>query len=842
MKRVCLIVKSIFALLVAGIMVFSCSMDSPGKEGTLSIQLPGNARSLSEAYINSLRYRIVCSGPGGTETQDARPGEAVSLTLVAGTWTVTVTILDADNKEIGKEAKEATVEAGKNTPIRFLFYIEGDIKDDPNVYFGNNLMLSGELHTVKWSDGDNPVPAFSRYTEANAAKPVSSNLGVTGTVTSNGIFNFSIGIPAEKARIMDVDIIRFLYEIYNGLAVSSTAANGATLNLGYDDHYLSKELVSVNPGTETYETVYYLYVDTNLTLTAPATTAIIGGSSAEDGEETMITAHFSALNLVLKSGWNALYTRATYASTGNAVQITNGNPDHILWVLSSYEDSPVDPVATVTVSFDTNGGSGTIPPQTVNAGSVISQPTDPVRTGYVFKGWYTDTAGTYLWNFTVPVTAHITLYAGWDFGVNPLPVITSVVIDKNHVSVRPGDTVQFNALVTASTGVLENDVTWMLIGNSSSTTYINQNGLLTVSADETSSAFTVTAISKTDISKFGTAIVAVVPEQVFIAVTDIAISNLPSAMTAGTQRSFYATVSPSAATNQIIEWSIAPASIITFSQSSGSTVTVQAIAAGTAVIRATIINGAGQGIDFSKEFTVTVAPADDGGGNAGLIINYNITDAQITNTVNAPITELTLYRIIGKPDTVTLNLMNVSQYSAFFWRVQNTSIPTSWDSSYTLNAWDSAFIPNNEYFVTVEVMKNGIPYSKTVLLTISDKDPGPQACEVCKQDPCLCSGQASLSINFAITDAQIISGSTVITGITLSRSGSGPQTAVLSVQNRNQYDSIYWKVQNTYITGTSNVFTVNAEDLVPGIEYFVTVELMKGGIPYNKTILLTVMN
>ena len=66
------------------------------------------------------------------------------------------------------------------------------------------------------------------------------------------------------------------------------------------------------------------------------------------------------------------------------------------------------------VSFDLNGATGTAPAtQRVKSGKVASAPSDPVRAGYTFLGWYTDAAGTTAWDFSSPVTSDMTLYAKW---------------------------------------------------------------------------------------------------------------------------------------------------------------------------------------------------------------------------------------------------------------------------------------------------------------------------------------------------------------------------------------------------------------------------------------------
>ena len=72
------------------------------------------------------------------------------------------------------------------------------------------------------------------------------------------------------------------------------------------------------------------------------------------------------------------------------------------------------------VTFNSNGGTGEIAAQTVLDGSKASAPdTNPSKTGYTFKGWFTSTDnGTTLsetaFDFDTAITASITLYAKWE--------------------------------------------------------------------------------------------------------------------------------------------------------------------------------------------------------------------------------------------------------------------------------------------------------------------------------------------------------------------------------------------------------------------------------------------
>lgn len=69
---------------------------------------------------------------------------------------------------------------------------------------------------------------------------------------------------------------------------------------------------------------------------------------------------------------------------------------------------------TCTVSFDSQGGSSVASITDIVPGTTISAPSDPVRAGYIFDGWYKQIACTNLWHFsTDTVNGNITLYAGW---------------------------------------------------------------------------------------------------------------------------------------------------------------------------------------------------------------------------------------------------------------------------------------------------------------------------------------------------------------------------------------------------------------------------------------------
>ncbi len=72
--------------------------------------------------------------------------------------------------------------------------------------------------------------------------------------------------------------------------------------------------------------------------------------------------------------------------------------------------------ATQTVKYSYNySGTGLYTTQTnINSGAALTAPESPVRSGYVFTGWYKDTSCMRPWNFSADtISTTTTLYAGW---------------------------------------------------------------------------------------------------------------------------------------------------------------------------------------------------------------------------------------------------------------------------------------------------------------------------------------------------------------------------------------------------------------------------------------------
>jgi len=107
--------------------------------------------------------------------------------------------------------------------------------------------------------------------------------------------------------------------------------------------------------------------------------------------------------------------------------------------------APAPPAATTfTVTFNSNGGS-TVPPYVnVRSNSTINPPPNPARSGFVFVGWYRDSALNNMWNFPSDrVTGNITLFARWTsaghtvtFNSNGGSSVASLVNVPNNSTIR----------------------------------------------------------------------------------------------------------------------------------------------------------------------------------------------------------------------------------------------------------------------------------------------------------------------------------------------------------------------------------------------------------------------
>lgn len=99
-----------------------------------------------------------------------------------------------------------------------------------------------------------------------------------------------------------------------------------------------------------------------------------------------------------------VYPSSSIASAGETIEMVRGVAPamNVSYNLSD----------CIKVTFNTNG-AGTIEDQIFLGSNYAKEPKVPVKQGYVFSGWYTDSACTVSYKFNQKLTKDTTLYAAW---------------------------------------------------------------------------------------------------------------------------------------------------------------------------------------------------------------------------------------------------------------------------------------------------------------------------------------------------------------------------------------------------------------------------------------------
>jgi len=197
--------------------------------------------------------------------------------------------------------------------------------------------------------------------------------GIVGTSSSSLVKNcYSTGVLT-----IDTDGLK------GGIAGRATIPNPEDMsNCSYLD------------GTAVF-TYYDLATSEPVTLTGAAkTTEQMKGATYLDELNTWVSDHSPVNDLALKT-WK------------QEAEVNEGYPSF---------DSDFVPV-TYTVTFDSQGGS-VVDVIIVNNNTKITAPAAPTKSGYIFGGWYKESACTNAWDFENDrVTDNTTIYAKWTFDI-----------------------------------------------------------------------------------------------------------------------------------------------------------------------------------------------------------------------------------------------------------------------------------------------------------------------------------------------------------------------------------------------------------------------------------------
>ena len=172
---------------------------------------------------------------------------------------------------------------------------------------------------------------------------------------------------------------------------------------------------SETPTSITYRAILYVNVNSSVTASYSGTLNIGGEVSTNTCEtEADGSTRVVCVNPPLK--WFSKGETATTATIQASVKSSSGS-----WTGESVTVSvavPIPAISPVTITFDANGGSGTVPTAITTYPKVAETiPSNSLtRTGYAFDSWNTASDGsgtTYATGSTITVNGDVTLYAQW---------------------------------------------------------------------------------------------------------------------------------------------------------------------------------------------------------------------------------------------------------------------------------------------------------------------------------------------------------------------------------------------------------------------------------------------
>ena len=250
------------------------------------------------------------------------------------------------------------------------------------------ISRDGKLHVLAISDGDSrDADAASRITEERVV-----DLGLTGCACAPTMYDGKLIVGGEVAGGSALAIIDPAKDFARTLV---TTADGSQLPAGLGGIKGAPLVSAQGKDAYVYFTVNYGESPDFVNYTSG------GGVYRYKLGDTEASAVFSATG-----HYNYCDSPIACDAKGNLYYI---NDSGTLFKLN----------AGVKVSFSAGEGSK-VDFQTTAVNGSVAKPADPMRKGYTFAGWYTDEACTEAYDFSVAVTADMTLYAKWiKNAVNP---------------------------------------------------------------------------------------------------------------------------------------------------------------------------------------------------------------------------------------------------------------------------------------------------------------------------------------------------------------------------------------------------------------------------------------
>jgi uncharacterized repeat protein (TIGR02543 family) len=476
---------AITLLFAVSFLLSACFSPWRPDEAVLTLNLGGGADTDNRAVAyppdketeKNIEHKIHLSGPSEMDINPEKGVSTARITVVPGHWHITVQAF-LDGELYAKGSGSVTVAAAQNYPVSIQMRYAGI------TYYTVTFDSNGGTGTTPEARA---VPAGSGIELPGAGGLSNANASFGGWVTDPGAT--AARFAAGAFFTVNEDIT--LYAFWNTSTVTYTVtfyANGGTGTVPAITKQAGSDII-IPGGSELSRTGYtfggwdtsedgtgFIYnagdsytVNGNINLYARwfaegATLCTVtfdanGGSGAPPSEievpaDTSIDLPYGdglTKTGYTFGGWNTnQFGTGDNHSAGSSYTVTGG-----IILYAKWDADTVTSTVTYTVTFDANGGDGTVPSETVNAGSSITLPSGGglSKDGYTFGGWSINVDGTgtnYDAGSSYEVTGTITLYAKWN------AIQYTVTFNANDGTPAPAQqTIDHNGKVTEPAAMIK---------------------------------------------------------------------------------------------------------------------------------------------------------------------------------------------------------------------------------------------------------------------------------------------------------------------------------------------------------------------------------------------------
>jgi len=385
MKKNISLLGVIFVLTLFAVLLNSCFSPWTGNgnfsisvgDGTGRTALPWGDGSIQ---IENLEHTITISGgPGPQQQVTVKGSQRVSFSVDPGRWQINV-----EAYQIADGADPVLVAVGS---------IDADIKP------GNNGVLTIHMKQPPKPKVATPTatPPAGTYAETQHVK--------LATATDDAIIYYTTD-GSDPTTGSDTYI-----ESDGGIVISGPTATGETSKttilkaIAFKDGMNDSDIMTAVYTIDVSALTVTFNKNGGDTEAVPSSVFVkYNGTLNDAGAITIPTRTGYTL-----TGWNdrADGTGTTYRTEGPA--ITDNITLYAVWTANTY-----------TVTFNANGGTGTMANQTFTYGEAAKalSANTFTRVGYTFKGWAESASGPKLYNdgFVTTVTVNVTFYAVWSNG------------------------------------------------------------------------------------------------------------------------------------------------------------------------------------------------------------------------------------------------------------------------------------------------------------------------------------------------------------------------------------------------------------------------------------------